>query len=193
KVAFVAQANQTYFILITGFSTTGTFTLNVTGNPTPANDLCSTPTVITGGSGSIAGTNAGATGDASTLTSPGLASCAASYTLFDTWYSSTRPCSGTVSIGTCGAFDTVVSVYSSCPTPTLANQIAGACNDNGAAGCTPGSQVTFSATAATTYLIRVATAGAATPNAGGGLPFTLTWSLPDGDLDGVADCLDNCP
>jgi hypothetical protein len=195
KVAFATVPGQTYYILVHGFSGVGSFTLNVTCSPTPSNDLCASATAISGLSGSSSGTNVGATGDNSELPSTSLASCAANYTLWDTWYSYTPPCTGMVTVDTCGPFDTTVSAHSSCPTPTVSNQVAGACNLNGPAGCTPGSSLTFAVTAGVPVLIRVATAAPANTAAGGGLPYTLSWSLaaPDGDTDTVPDCLDNCP
>ncbi len=198
KVAWQAAAGQDYFILVTGFSTsTGQFTLRVTCDPTPANDLCSNATVLSPTSGgSLAATNVGATGDSSGLTSPGLASCAVTSTYWDTWYSYTAPCNNNLTLSTCGTFDTVLTVYTACPTFTTSNQLiptATSCNDNGPAGCTPGSTVTIPVTAATTYLIRVATSGAIAGQPGGGQPFLLTWTLSDTDCDGTPDTADGCP
>lgn len=197
KVAWQATAGQTYLVMVHGFGTgTGTFTLNVTADPTPVNDLCGNATLVTGATGSIAGTLVGATGDNSTITSPTLATCATANTYWDVWYTWTATCDGSVTFGTCGTFDTIVSVHTACPTTTAGNMLAGACNDNGASlGCSPGSEASFTAVAGTTYLVRVATAGALAPNAGGGSPFTLTWSqtLVDTDGDLTPDCFDGCP
>ncbi|MBK7876545.1 MAG: pre-peptidase C-terminal domain-containing protein [Planctomycetes bacterium] len=198
KVAWQANGGQDYFVLVHGFgaTSTGTFTLNVTCDPTPSNDLCSNATVLTGTSGSLAGTLAGATGDNSTLTSVGLATCAPTYTLWDVWYSWTAVCDGPITLDTCGAWNTVLSVYSACPSGALSNEIVGTCNNDGPVGCAPGSQTTFAATAGTTYLVRVATSGAQTiTGAGGGQGFTITWSqtLVDTDGDLTPDCFDGCP
>jgi hypothetical protein len=197
KVAWQANAGQTYYILVTGFSTnTGTFTLRVTCDPTPVNDLCSNPALLGPAPGALAATNVGATGDASSLTSPLLASCSTASTYWDTWYSYTSPCNNNLTLATCGSFDTILTVFTSCPTFTTSNQLlptATSCNDNGAAGCTPGSTVTIPVTTGTTYLIRVATAGAVAGVPGGGQPFTLTWAVSDTDCDGTPDNLDGCP
>jgi hypothetical protein len=195
KVAWQANAGQTYYLLVCGFSTTssGTFTLNITCDPTPANDLCANAALINGPSGSINGTNVGATGENTTLNSAGVSSCAPFYTFYDTWYQWTATCSGNVTFATCGTFDTLISIHSDCPTPTLANQVSGACNQDGPVGCAPGSSLTFAAVSGTTYKIRVATNGAASANPGGGLPYTLTWSMPDTDGDGTPDACDGCP
>ncbi|HEV8112841.1 MAG TPA: GEVED domain-containing protein [Planctomycetota bacterium] len=194
KVAWQASAGQNYYVLVSGFGTgVGTFTLNVTGSPTPANDLCSNATPIAGANGSLAATNVGATGDPSGLSSTGLASCATTYTYWDTWYSFTAPCTTNLTLATCGTFDTVVSVHTTCPTFSASNQIASACSDNGVVGCAPGSTVTLPVTSGTTYLIRVATNGPSSTAPGGGQPFTLTWAMLDTDGDGTPNACDGCP
>ncbi|MBL8860258.1 MAG: thrombospondin type 3 repeat-containing protein [Planctomycetes bacterium] len=196
KVGFQTVLGQDYFILVHGFGATslGDFTLNIVCQPTPANDLCTNAQALVGLSGSVNGTNAGATGDNSTtLTSTGLASCATTYTHYDTWYSITPVCDGTLAIDTCGAFDTVLSIHSACPAAT-SGQLA--CNQDGPVGCTPGSEITgFAVVANTTYLIRVATNGPLTVAPGGGAAFTVSYTLTqtDTDLDGTPDCLDGCP
>ena len=196
KVAWQATAGQTYYVMVHGFGTgTGTFTLNVLAEPTPANDLCGSAAVVTGTSGSTGGTLAGATGDNNTITSSTLATCATQNTYWDVWYSWTAACVEPVTFTTCGAWDTILSVHTTCPTTTAGNMLAGACNDNGAGVCAPGSEVTFTPTVGTTYLVRVATAGAQAAAAGGGQAFTLTWSqtLVDTDGDLTPDCFDGCP
>jgi len=200
KVGFQTVPGQDYYILVHGFGAAdvGTFTLNVTCTATPSNDLCGSPANLPGTSGSLATTNAGSTGDNSTLTSAALATCATTYSHYDTWYSFTAVCSGSATFTTCGTFDTIASVHTACPSGALSNQLtptASSCNNDGGVGCTPGSSVTVAVVGGSTYLVRVATAGAQTTAAGGGQPYTLTWSLPlvDTDSDGTADCLDGCP
>jgi len=205
KLAWVAQAGQDYFILVHGFGATdiGTFTLNLTSDPTPVNDDCGSPTAIAGAVGSIGGTLVGATGQNANLNSNQLASCAANFTHYDVWYSWTAPCAGNVTFNTCGVWDTVLSVHTACPVflapGQTGNQLvptASSCNDNSATvGCGPGSEVTVAVTAGQNLLIRVATAGVATPLPGGGQAFTLSWNepLPDTDGDLTPDCADGCP
>jgi len=200
KVGFQTVPGQDYYILVHGFGAAdvGTFTLNVTCTATPSNDLCGSPANLPGTSGSLATTNAGSTGDNSTLTSAALATCATTYSHYDTWYSFTAVCSGSATFTTCGTFDTIASVHTACPSGAVSNQLtptASSCNNDGGVGCTPGSSVTVAVVGGSTYLVRVATAGAQTTAAGGGQPYTLTWSLPlvDTDSDGTADCLDGCP
>jgi hypothetical protein len=189
KAAWVAQAGVEYRILVGPFSaTTGNFILTVNGDPTPANDLCSNATVLSGDSGSIAGTTIGATAlnNTSTAANP---SCNPSYCMFDVWYTYTAPCSTNLTLSTCGTFDTTVSVHTLCADLTTSNQVTGACNDNGAAGCAPGSSLTVAVTGGTTYRIRVASSVSGLPNGN----FTLTWALQDSDGDGVSNCSDGCP
>ena len=191
KASWQAVAGTEYRILVSPFSNTQTtqnYVLTVSSAPTPANDACGGPTVITGAAGSIAGTTVGAT-DVTNTSSAAQPSCNSAYGFFDVWYSWTAPCTGNVTLGTCGSYDTLLSVHTTCPTATANNQIAGACNNDGPAGCTPGSQYVLAATSGTTYLIRVAGfVGAAAGNT-----FTLTWGYPDTDGDGTNDCLDGCP
>ncbi len=198
KVGWQAVAGQQYLVMVHGFGTaTGTFSLNVTASPTPSNDLCGSASVVSGATGNSAGTLVGATGDNSTITSDVLAGiCAPDFTYWDVWYSWTAPCTGTANFDTCGTWDTVLSIHSACPTPSAGNAISGACNNDGPVGCTPGSSLSFAATAGTNYLVRVATSGAQAAAAGGGQPFTLTWSmsgLVDTDGDLTPDCFDGCP
>ncbi|MBK7643257.1 MAG: lamin tail domain-containing protein [Planctomycetes bacterium] len=189
KAAWHAFAGVPYYILVTPFlTTTGAFTLSVNGNPTPANDDCGTATPISGVSGSIPGTTFGATALNNTATSANP-SCNPSYSMFDVWYEWTAPCGGDATFTTCGSFDTLLSVHLACADLTTSNQVVGACNDNGAVGCSPGSSVTVAVTAGVTYKIRVAAAISSAPMGN----FTLTWSLPDADADGVADACDGCP
>ena len=174
KVSFVAQAGVDYRVLVGPFGTAGAFTLTASGASTPANDLCGSPTVISGVSGSIAGSTVGATAPNNTSSSA-LASCSLGQSFFDVFYSYTAPCTGSATFATCGSYDTILSVHGACPTLTANNQIVGACNNDGGGGCTPGSQVTVAVTGGTTYLVRVVGAvGAAAGNS-----FTLTWALPD--------------
>ncbi|MEY2745838.1 MAG: hypothetical protein RL112_880, partial [Planctomycetota bacterium] len=196
KVAWVAVAGQDYWVLVSAFGTgTGNYVLTLRGDATPANDDCINPQALATTTGSVSGTNVGATGEIYTLSSVQLASCATTYTYWDTWYSFTPPagCNANYTFSTCGSYDTIVSVYLACPSGAVSNQVTGACNDNGPAGCTPGSSVTVALTGGTSYLVRVATAGAQSTATGGGQAYTLAWTTPDTDADGTVDCLDGCP
>ena len=200
KVAWRATAGQPYFILVHGFSiATGSFSLAVDCQAPLANDDCISATSIGPNNGSLAGTTIGATGEPYNYTTTVMASCAtttsagsSTFSYFDVWYSYTAPCAGTLQLDTCGSFDTLLSVHASCPdlnNPPGSFQLAGACNDQGALGCAPGSALTLSVASGATYLIRVAQASASTS---GGV-FQLSWSMPDADGDTVPDCADGCP
>lgn len=194
KVAFATTLGQQYWILVHAFSTnTGTYSLNVYCDPTPANDQCGSATVLTDSSGSLSGqTTVGSTATVFTPVSNLLATCAtnANDPLFDVWYTITACATGNLTVGTCGTYDTLLSVHTACPTATVSNQLtptASSCNDNGAGACAPGSQVTVAVTAGTPYWIRVA--GGIGINAGG--TFTLTWSLPETDPPVIGTCSAN--
>ncbi len=177
KVAWQAMGNQDYYILIGGFSgATGNFVLTVACDPTPANDLCANATVISGASGSISSeTTVGATGETNS-TAEALPSCNGPYSFFDVFYQYTPPVTGSLVLDTCGAYDTVVSVHTACPTLTDSNQLAptsDSCNDDGGPGCAPGSFSTVSVDGSTPYFIRVV--GKIGEDPGG--DFNLTWDL----------------
>jgi hypothetical protein len=210
-------------VLATSITATGAFTLDVSCASPLGNDDCASPTVLAPSGGSTSGTTAGATGEAYDYPAggdglhngwgpndanppvvedrpPGMARCAgvapggsSTYSYFDVWYSLTPACYGTLTVGTCGSFDTVLTVHSTCPSSSASNVIGTACSDDGAGGCAPGSELSVDMNQGQTYLIRVAQADAA---AAGGT-FTLTWSVAtvpgDPDGDGVANCDDGCP
>ncbi len=120
--------------------------LDVLGALVPANDSFANATVLTGGSGSIEGTNAYATkesGEPNIGGNPGGPSV---------WFTWTAPSSGWFSFGTQGStFDTLLAVY----VGTAVNQlsvIAYNVND-GSPGNTNG--LTFYAQAGTIYKITV--------------------------------------
>ncbi|GEM_PF-2201550 len=139
----------------------GTYTLRVTVNPdqllpesnfnnntasvsvfipfTPANDLCVGAIPISSGATVTTNTSTATTGgdpsvDCGTLTK-GL------------WYLFTPPCSGTVTVRTCGSdFDTMLAVF----TGTCATLTQIACNED---SCGQQSSLSFFATSGTTYRI----------------------------------------
>ncbi len=192
KVAFRVDPGVDYYILVAGFSgTTGNFILTSTFDPTPANDSCTTPTPITG-TGSIAGTTVGATGENNT-SSAAMPSCNGSYSFFDVWYAYTAPCTGTVNFDTCGALDTVLSIHSACPTLTVNNQIGTNCNDEGGTLCTPGSRITgFAVTASTTYLVRVVGKFPALPSGAFTLTYTSSILPPEPPTSAASDASGYC-
>lgn len=167
RVAWAATAGQMYRIFVGATGPATDFTLNVACNPTPANDSCANPTLLTSNSGSIGSTLGGATGS---LTA--LPACDTRGGFNDVWFTYTPACSGLLTLDTCGSADTLLSIHAACPESGNAHQLAGACNDDSPA-CGVGSRLSgVAVTAGTAYLVRVSSADATAP-AG---PFTLTWS-----------------
>jgi hypothetical protein len=137
--------------------------------PPPANDNFSTAQAITGCSGSVNGSNVGATKETGEPNhSPDNNGGTKSV-----WYQWQAPGTGTATITTAGSgFDTVLGVYTGASVGSLT---AIAKNDDNNANDTT-SIVTFSATAGTTYMIAVD--GYNNAGAGGDVgPITLNWSL----------------
>ena len=137
----------------------GSATLSLDLYTTPANDTCVNAAVVGNGSHSFA--TLAANTDGTTLP----VECNTSgYTQVgkDVWYRYTAPCSGTVTVSTCGSvdFDSKLAVYTgvlpatcSCP-PTIGTMLVG-CNDDGV-GCSGwSSRVEFEATQGRCYMIRV--------------------------------------
>ena len=163
SVTYTVAANTQYLIRITGYQgATGSGTLTISGpacGPTaPANNACSAATVISG-YGSTAVTTVGAITDG-----PAEALCNAAgdnQVGADVWYSWSGCATGTVTLNICDAsYDSKLAVYpSSCPgvTGTVI-----ACNDDACGAGGLRSQLTFAATAGTSYLIRIGGYQAAT-------------------------------
>jgi hypothetical protein len=196
-VAWRATASVPYFVLVHGAgASTGMFRIHASAESTPPNDECDAFELLPAFGGSLTGTTRGATGAPANVPLgglTGLASCigngrdTSSY--FDVWYAFDAPCTTSVTIDTCGAQDTIVSVHAACPDVSNSFAIAGACSDDGPVGCAPGSRVSFVAAGGSRSFIRVARKFAADD---GGV-FTLSLELPDFDGDGVVDCADGCP
>jgi hypothetical protein len=150
---------------------------------TPANDLCTSATLI--GNGNFAFSNCGATTDGPDEP----ANCNfAGYTQIgnDIWYRYTATCNGIVTANLCNSnFDTKMAVYQTmCPGgggPLLA------CNDD---YCGLQSRVTFNAINGGQYLIRVG--GYFGAQGSGVLEIYCCGAPPDGDanLSGTTNGLD---
>ncbi len=124
-----------------------------------SNDLCENAIPIC--NGTVSGSTAGANSD-------GSASCGASSSSPDVWYSYTPGTSGAVTVDTCGSpYDTVLSIHTGCP-GTSGNQLA--CNDD---TCGLQSQVSTTVVGGTTYWIRVSGYNGLSGD------FTLILSGPD--------------
>jgi len=129
----------------------------------PPNNNFANAQVLSGNSGSITGTNSGATKESGEPNHGGNAGGAS------IWYQWQAPASGTATIDTVGSnFDTTLGVYTGSSVSTLTT-IASNDDDTGAGVLT--SKVTFSAVSGTVYRIAVDGFDAATGN------VTLNWSL----------------
>jgi hypothetical protein len=141
-------AGTTYYVRVSGFQgATGNFYLVITPQTSPVvNDECSGAIPLAcGANGPFS--NLFATNSAAPPPSCGTPGNSG---FRDLWFSLTTP-AGALTINTCngtGGFNTVLQVFDSC------GGVQRACNDNGN-NCALGSSVALTATAATTYIIRV--------------------------------------
>ena len=160
---------------------------SVTSTPsTPSNDNFQNAVTLPGASGTVSGSNAGATQETGEPSSSGNS----------VWWKWTPSSSGLVTFDTIGsAFDTYLSVYTGSAISALS--LVAQDDDGGGA---PASRVTFSALAGTAYSIAVTGFGGASgnirlnwqttgPTTGGtgGTTFTVTKVLPQvavGSFDG---------
>jgi hypothetical protein len=145
------------------------FNSNAVPPPTPpANDNFSAAQVLNGCSGSVSGTNVGATRQAGEpIHSPDGVSSSRSV-----WYQWTAPSSGSTTVTTKGSgFDTVLGVYEG----TAVNSLTTLGKDDDGGGDDKTSIVTFSAVAGHTY--RIAVDGYNNGGSGGDFgPITLNWT-----------------
>ena len=163
RIDMNVTAGTPYLIRFVGSGGASTlYTLRL--NQAPSNDLCVNATLIT--NGSVTGTTDGAARE----TDP---SCSPVGAAPDVWYRWVAPCTGIVTVNTCGSgFDTVVSVLTG-PNCSVLTQVA--CNDDTFAvfcglsgGTISQSALETPVTAGTTYYIRVSGKGGASG------AFTLT-------------------
>jgi hypothetical protein len=132
----------------------------------PPNDNFANATLITGPSGSLTGTNAGASRE------PGEPNHAGVPGGRSVWYRWTAPADGAAIFDVCrGDFDTLLGVYTG---PDVAHLTAIASDDD---SCDIRSSVRFTALAGTTYYVAVDGYGGLTGN------FTLSWRGTMGNDD----------
>ena len=158
-VTFSAAQNAVFYVRVGGATAGGTGTLSVTCTPVvvpPSNDECTNALVLPVGATNFDTTNA--TNSPNAL--PSNCNEGGGTTIVkDVWYLFLAPCTGNVTVSTCGGagFDTKLAAYASaCPT---AGSAVVACSDN-AAGCGTTSSMTFAATQNAVYYIRVGGASA---------------------------------
>lgn len=122
-------------------------------NPPPPNDECGAALAVGAGSHLFDTTHATDSVETIPLSCDGFSGAAFAK---DIWYLVTAPCSGNITVSTCGTagFDTRLAVYAGGNCPTSGVQPL-TCSDN-FGGCAGGtSQVIFNATASSPYLVRV--------------------------------------
>lgn len=166
-----------YLIRVTGFNNaTGAYTLHLAFEPANTSpDSCPNATTVTDGTST--GTTLGATNDAA-------GSCGQSAASPDVWFRYTAAANCPVQVNTCGsAYDTVLSVFSDCPT---AGGTEIACNDDTGGACALGSTITFNATINRTYLFRVSGFN----NAAGNFTLTIARQCPPTGPDVCVNALD---
>jgi len=175
QVAFPAVAGGQYKIRVGGFGgefVTGSLALTA---PTPG-DSCSQCVPLTGTGLFNFDTTSAATGpDGQNTACTYEGSSAVEH---DTWYCWTAPCTGPVTISTCGltAVDTKLAIYSGQTCPVTGARLV-ACNDD---ECGAQSSMTFNAVAGTGYLIQL---GSYVSTPGGTGQFRITCEPPS-----VASC-----
>jgi hypothetical protein len=157
-ISFPVVAGSVYRIQVGGYSNArGSVGLEFTVNP-EANDLFSAAQVITGGSGTVVGSNVRAIGEPG---EPAMETAADS----TIWYRWTAPSTGTVHFNTCGSgFDTTLAAATGTSVIALMKV---AVNDN---SCGAQSAISFAATATRTYYLWVDGANAARGS------VVLSWS-----------------
>src|SRR5581483_11486726 len=113
----------------------------------PANDNFASATVITGGTGTISGSNVNATAE---LGEPVIAGLGGGHSI---WYSWTASFTGSISFNTEGSsFDTVMAAYTGNSVNALVQVAA---NDDAVGGVDLTSKITFPVTSGVTYHIGV--------------------------------------
>src|SRR5688572_1464069 len=144
--------------------------------PPPANNNFASAQVISGCSGSVGGTNVGATREAGETQNHSPDNGGGNRSV---WYSWQAPSSGSATISTTGSrFDTVLGVYTGSTVSSISpvTQVDGTVgkddDDNG--GNDKTSTVTFNASAGTVY--RIAVDGYDNNSGGDFGPITLNWS-----------------
>jgi hypothetical protein len=190
SMTFAATQNSIYYIRLGGAATGGAGTLNVSCTPIilpPANDECTNASLLPVGTTSFDTT--AATDSPNSL--PAGCNEGSGVTIAkDVWYLFVAPCTGSLTISTCGTagFDTKLAAYAgNCPT---AGSPVVACDDN-TAGCTSNtSSMTFATTQNSVYYIRL---GGLSAGGAGSITATCTPSAPpcpadfndDGKVDGA--------
>jgi hypothetical protein len=169
RATLAVTGGTTYRIAVAGYQgDAGTFTL--TWSLGPANDLLASAQQLTGSTGTVNGTTVRSTfeaGEPTPFDYDGLGP--------SVWYQWTAPAAGDVNFETCSAatFDTMLAAYTGTEVDALTKRAEG---DDDCA--TLRSEITFAATAGTTYRIQVTGGNGSTGT------FTLAWDLDTGGPGG---------
>ena len=169
-VSFRANAGQTYHIAVDGAGgAIGSF--NLAMGHAPANDDFENAAPLSGPSPNGFGVNATATSE------PGEPDHAGNASGRSLWWRWTAPATESVQIDTCGGYgpDTVLAVY----TGDAVDALSLVASNDDLASCAPGSGVTFTASAGTTY--QIAVDSAAGSNAGY-IGLSIHAPLPSNDF-----------
>jgi PKD repeat protein len=165
-------SGSTYIIRVGGFgTTTGIGVLNIACLPGP--EECAGSTDVSEGVFAFDTTGLATNGVALDPLVCDMGPFGTEQIFNDLYYCYTASCNGTVQIDATG-FDTRLAVYGDCTCPELATNVIACDDDTGSGGGFPfHAQVTFTATAGSSYLVRVGGFGA-----GDFGPGTLTIALP---------------
>lgn len=145
QIVFEAAAGTTYHVVVAGYEgETGAFTLRWRHLVAPANDAFAQPQTLTGATGTVTGSNQGATlepGEPAHADESGAS----------VWYVWTAPANLRLTFETCGSsFDTLLVIYTGTSLSTLTRVVQG--DDE----CRLSTRVRLDARAGTTYRIALA-------------------------------------
>lgn len=174
SMTFNVTSGSLYYIRLGGASAGGTGTITVSCAPIivpPANDECTSATLVNAGATNFDTTNAS---DSPVALPAACNEGGGTAIAKDVWYIFVSPCSGNVTVSTCGTagFDTRIAAYASCP---ISGSAAVACDDN-TAGCSNNtSSMTFAASTNQVFYLRV---GGATAGGAGTLNISCTPVAP---------------
>jgi hypothetical protein len=154
SVTFPVTGGTNYMLQLGGYNISvgpGTFTLGISTGGPPANDSCSTPTVIAG-FGTFGYDNVLATTGTEGQAEPLCNAYATTVIGGDVWYRWTSPSTGPVTMSLCGltAMDSKIAAYAGSACPVSGTALA--CSDD---ACAFQSQITFAANSGSTYMLQL--------------------------------------
>jgi hypothetical protein len=178
QIMFPGTAGSTYMLQIGTFpgATGGTGNFAITAFVPAANDDCSNPDAISG-TGVFAFDQSTATTGAEGQNEYSCYAFGSSTVDNDVWFDWTAPSNDTFRVQTCGitSTDTKIAAYPGSACPTIGTSLA--CNDD---MCGLQSQMSFSGTAGSTYMLQIGTFPGAT---GGTGSFDISVFIPAANDD----------